>query len=67
MREMDSRSSDGITVSLFWNCETEEVYVEIEAAGDYEIFPVPASEALQAFQHPFVYAAANSHGHGVTV
>ena len=46
---------------------TDEVFVELETDGDCEIFAVPADEANAAFQHPFVYSAANSHGHGITV
>lgn len=68
MHELDSRSSDGLTVTLLWREDDNSVWLEILAdAGDCEIFAVPNSEAANAFQHPFVYAAANSHGHGITV
>lgn len=67
MRELDSRSDDFVTVTLFWAPETDEVFIELSTEDDCEIFPVPREEAMQAFQHPFIYATANSHGHGVTV
>ena len=65
--ELDSRTDCFVTVSLLWNPDTDEVFVELETDGDCEIFAVPADEANQAFHHPFVYSAANSHGHHVTV
>lgn len=68
MRELNTRTSDQITVNLLWNDETDEVFIEIDAEeGSCEIFPVPADEANQAFDHPFVYAVANSHGRRITV
>lgn len=65
--ELDSRSDTFVTVTLLWNPDTDEVYIEIGTDEDCELIPVPADEAYAAFHHPFVYAAANSHGHGVTV
>lgn len=65
--ELDSRTDSFVTISLLWNPETDEVFVEISTDSDEEIFAVPADEAQQAFQHPFVYAAAENFGHGVTV
>lgn len=65
--ELDSRTDTFVTITLLWNPETDEVFVEISTDEDTDLVLVPADEAAQAFHHPFVYAAANSHGHGVTV
>lgn len=67
IRELNSRQDNSIIVNLLWDDETDEVFVEIDTEEGQEMFPVPADEAMQAFQHPFVYAVANSHGHHVTV
>jgi hypothetical protein len=67
LTELDSRSDTFVTISLLWNPDTDEVFIEISTDGDCELIPVPTDEAMNAFHHPFVYAAANSHGHGVTV
>ena len=56
LRELDSRNTNGITVTLLWSPETEETYVEISTNESCEVFPVPAAEARQAFDHPYVYA-----------
>lgn len=65
--ELDSRTDTFVTVALLWNPDTDEVFIEISTDEDTNLVLVPADEAMQAFHHPFVYAAANSHGHGVTV
>ena len=67
IRQLNSRTDNFVTVNLLWDDETEEVFVEVETDSDSEMVTIPPSEAMQAFHHPFVYLAANSHGHGVTV
>jgi hypothetical protein len=58
IRELDHRASDGIEVWLLWNEETNDVLVSV-AWGDgvgFE-FPVDPTDALEAFHHPYAYAA----------
>jgi hypothetical protein len=57
LRELDSRSDTFVTVTLLWEDETDETFIELDSGGSEEIFPVPASEATEAFLHPFVYQA----------
>ena len=57
--ELDSRSNDGIEVSLLWRPSDDQVFVRVvdaRAGEQFEIF-VDAEDALDAFQHPFAYAA----------
>lgn len=59
-QECDSRESDGMTVRLLWNGYTKETAIEIRDIrwGIHDVFIVPNSCALDAFQHPTVYAPA---------
>ena len=57
--ELDFRFSDGIEVSLRWRRSDDQVFVRVvdaRAGEQFEIF-VDAEDALDAFQHPFAYAA----------
>jgi hypothetical protein len=58
VRELDHRACDGLEVRLLWNAETEDVLVSVAARDgiDFE-FQVPAADALDAFHHPYAYAA----------
>lgn len=67
IRELTQRCDTFVTVTMLWDDETNETFIEIETDADAELIPVPGDELSQAFQHPFVYAAANSHGHHITV
>jgi hypothetical protein len=67
IRELDSRTDTFVTVSLLWDDSSNEVFVEISTDGDSELFPVPADEASQAFQHPFVYQTRNYSRRSVAV
>jgi hypothetical protein len=63
-RELDFRAGDGIEVSLLWNPETNVVSVfvlDTSNGVEFEL-PVPSGEALEAFHHPFAYAAASTSG-----
>jgi hypothetical protein len=58
-KELDARSTDGIDVRLLWHAATRTVSVSVldsTQAQTFE-FSVDPSEALDAFHHPFVYAA----------
>lgn len=58
LRELDHRRHDGIDVSLLWEATTNAVFVSVideRGGASFRIQP-PASRALDAFRHPFVYA-----------
>jgi hypothetical protein len=62
-RELDFRSSDGLEVSLLWQPETNRISVSVfdaKTGDDFELDVDPA-EAMDAFKHPYAYAAR----HGV--
>ena len=60
IRELDHRRADGIEVTLLWNAETKEVLVSVvEREGDTMEFQVPPAQALDAFHHPYAYAASD--------
>ena len=63
-KELATRDSDGLTVSLFWSPDTDAVKVAVAdstLAGvtyrDFELH-VRGADALAAFYHPFAFAAA---------
>jgi hypothetical protein len=57
--ELASRENDGLAVSLFWSKATNRVKVTVADAKVHDGFEleVPAADALEAFNHPFAYAA----------
>jgi hypothetical protein len=58
IRELDRRVNDGIDVTLFWNPQTDRLFINLEdhrSGGSLEL-EVEASEALEAFRHPYAYA-----------
>jgi hypothetical protein len=58
-RELAERDSDGIHVLLLWHPRENTLSVSVEDAriGDHFHIAVPPSRALDAFYHPFAYAA----------
>jgi hypothetical protein len=63
IRELNHRVNDGIEVSLLWNSETNRVSVSV-AETRYDVsfaFDVAAADALDAFHHPYAYAAHERH------
>jgi hypothetical protein len=58
-RELAARESDGIHVSLLWHPDDDGVTVSVEDARVGECFrlAVAPDRALDAFYHPFAYAA----------
>ena len=58
-RELAVRDSDGVRVVLFWHPRENvlSVSVEDERAGDRFQLLVAPDRALDAFYHPFAYAA----------
>jgi hypothetical protein len=57
-RELDSRSSDGIDVTLLWSQATNRIWISVvdEKSGDWFEQDVHPALALDAFQHPYAYA-----------
>jgi hypothetical protein len=59
-RELDYRSGDGLEVSLLWSPDTNRLTVLVSdtKAGDGFELEVEGHEAMDAFHHPYAYAAA---------
>ena len=59
VRELAARESDGIHVVLLWHSRDDEVSVSVDdtRTGRYFELPVERDRALDAFHHPFAYAA----------
>lgn len=53
--ELNSRESNGISVSLLWANDTGETFVEIESETDWSRFAVSPENASDAFIHPYYY------------
>ena len=58
-RELAARESDGVRVLLLWHPREDAVTVAVEdaRAGDSFRLAVAPDHALDAFYHPFAYAA----------
>jgi hypothetical protein len=58
-RELAHRTSDGIEVTLFWSKPSTQVTVAVlDTRFDEALeFEVDGSAALDAFNHPYAYAA----------
>jgi hypothetical protein len=56
--ELDTRETDGLTISLEWDRETgtTQVVVQDLRAASNIVFPVPQARAGDAFRYPFRYA-----------
>jgi hypothetical protein len=59
IRELNHRVNDGMDVRLLWNSETNAVSVSVaETRCDVSFaFAVAGADALDAFHHPYAYAA----------
>jgi len=59
-RELAHRSSDGIEVTLFWTKRSNRVTIAVldTRSGEALEFEADGSAALDAFNHPYAYAAA---------
>jgi hypothetical protein len=59
-RELAHRTSDGIEITLFWTKPSNQVTVAVlDTRSDQALeFDVDGSAALDAFNHPYAYAAA---------
>jgi len=58
-RELAARESDGVHVLLLWHPDDDALTVSVEDArvGDRFHMRVAPDRALDAFYHPFAYAA----------
>ena len=59
--ELDRREGDGVTVSLLWRKDgniTSIAVTDDRTGEDFELVVTP-DRALDAFHHPFAYAAGN--------
>ena len=58
-RELAHRINDGIHVTLLWNEDTGALTVTVLDAKTGAAFEIPAEpqNALEAFNHPYAYAA----------
>lgn len=59
-RELDARSGDGLDIRLLWNPADDALTVTVADARSEEflVLAVAPQAALEAFNHPFAYAAA---------
>ena len=57
-RELAHRTSDGIEVTLFWSKSTNRITLAVHdsRSGETLEFDVDRHAALDAFNHPYVYA-----------
>jgi hypothetical protein len=62
IRELAERTSNGTVTRLFWLQGTRELWVEIcDPEFDVTIvIPAEPEHALEAFHHPYAYAAAHN-------
>jgi hypothetical protein len=58
-RELDRRNSNGVEVALLWSPEPNRVSVAVMDWSTGESFEVDVdpADALDAFHHPYAYAA----------
>jgi hypothetical protein len=63
-KELAHRSGDGIDVFLYWNEQTDRVTLRVDDARSDAAFEmeVDGPSALDAYRHPFVYAASAATG-----
>jgi hypothetical protein len=61
--ELDHRVADGVHVTLLWSPATDRVTVEVVDEGRGERFEidVPKHRAMDAFHHPYAYAASDDY------
>jgi len=57
--ELDFRANYGLEVALLWQADNERLIVEVvdTKVGDAFRLEIAATEALDAFWHPYAYAA----------
>jgi hypothetical protein len=66
MRELDSRSADGIQVQLLWSEADGRVVVAVADGKSGDGFSIEVGDgdsALEVFHHPYAYAASREPAH----
>lgn len=58
-RELAHRSADGVDVTLLWHPASDTITVRVAERDTEACFelPVARDQALNAFNHPYAYAA----------
>jgi murein DD-endopeptidase MepM/ murein hydrolase activator NlpD len=58
-RELAYRAADGVEVGLFWSTSDDALRVIVDDARSGDLFElvVEPEHALDAFEHPYAYAA----------
>ena len=58
-KELAHRAADGVEVGLYWQTDTDRLVLVVDdsRSGDLFELEVSAAEALDAFEHPYAYAA----------
>ena len=58
--ELDFRSNEGLEVTMLWHPESNAVSISVFDArtGDDFDLDVDATDAMDAFHHPYAYAAS---------
>lgn len=62
IRELDSRSSDGITTRLLWADDHGRLFVDVSDTRTGAAFSLEVHDqscALDVFQHPYAYAGGS--------
>ncbi len=61
-RELAQRAGDGIEVTLYWNKPTDRVTIVVFDVRSEEVleFEIDGKAALEAFNHPYAYAATRA-------
>jgi hypothetical protein len=64
-RELAYRANDGVEVALLWHPIEDRLTVSVadERAGDQFELAVDSEDALDAFNHPYAYAAFRGIGY----
>ena len=66
IRELDSRTNDGIHVRLLWRKHDGRLWVEVADTKAGDAFAVDVRDGerpLDVFHHPYAYAAHHGRGH----
>jgi hypothetical protein len=55
--ELDTRQSDGLTVSLEWDPDSGGTQIVVQDARDASVivFGIQSADAANAFRHPYVF------------
>jgi len=60
IRELAERTSNGTLVRLLWLHGSRELWVEVSEPDATIVIPAQPEHALDAFQHPYAYAASHA-------